>query len=322
MAISVDESRPRLKGFAAFYESDIQGWMADRVQRHGRAKIQAAIIGAIGLVMIPIGFFLNGALDLDIEDIDYRFPMAIILLWVVFVGWLAFRPLKKLHGEVKDYLLTKVCHYMGLSYDEGAVSFPFDAIRETGIFPSFHTKKVEDHIRGAEDGVNFELAEVLLKRRQQTGRSTTYVTVYHGVVFSFTFPKPFHGKTLVSQDSGAVGNFFSKFGKPSRVHLEDPRFEKMFEVYSTDQVEARYLLTPTFMERISTLADLFGKKSVEMAFIDSRLIVSIRVSGDQFEAGGMFKGMNDTSRIETLVKELCVVFEIVETLNLTTRSRA
>jgi len=322
MTISIDESRPRLNGFASFYETDIRGWMADRSTRHGKAKFQAIATAVIGLLFVPFGISINGAFDLGIEDFDPRFPMVILFLWVLGVGWLAIWPLKRLHGEVKNYLLTKVCNFMGLAYDEGAATFPFEAVQQTGIFPSFHRKTVEDHIRGTEDGVNFELAEIVLKRRQRTGRNTTYVEVYHGVVFSFTFPKQFNGKTLVSRDSGAVGNFFGKIGKPQQVHLEDPRFEKLFQVYSTDQVEARYLLTPTFMERITTLADLFGKKAVDMAFLDNRLIVSVRVTENQFEAGGMFKGMTDTSRIETLAKELCVVFDIVDTLNLTTQSRA
>jgi len=38
-----------------------------------------------------------------------------------------------------------------------------------------------------------------------------------------------------------------------RVGLVDPVFEKIFEAYGTDQVEARYLLTPTFMQRLVRL---------------------------------------------------------------------
>ncbi len=43
--------------------------------------------------------------------------------------------------------------------------------------------------------------------------------------------------------------------EPEMVHLEDPRFDGVFTVYSTDQVEARYLLTPTFMERLADLPE-------------------------------------------------------------------
>ena len=131
-----------------------------------------------------------------------------------------------------------------------------------------------------------------------------------------TFPKRFNGKTLVLRDSGSVGNFFKGIGKENRIRLEDPRFEKMFEVYGTDQVEARYLLTPTFMERMMELAELFGQKSVELAFFEDRLLLSIRVSTDQFEGGSLLQSMTDVARIETLVKELCAIFDVIDTLKL------
>ena len=35
--------------------------------------------------------------------------------------------------------------------------------------------------------------------------------------------------------------------------LENPDFEKTFDVYSTDQIEARYLLSPSMMERLLAL---------------------------------------------------------------------
>jgi len=46
------------------------------------------------------------------------------------------------------------------------------------------------------------------------------------------------------------------------------------------------------------------------------------VSDDQFEGGGLFTEMTDTARIETLVKQLCAVFDVIDTLRLTLRTRA
>lgn len=39
-------------------------------------------------------------------------------------------------------------------------------------------------------------------------------------------------------------------GRPDVVRLEDPEFEKIFVVYSSDEVEARYILSTSFMERL------------------------------------------------------------------------
>jgi hypothetical protein len=40
-----------------------------------------------------------------------------------------------------------------------------------------------------------------------------------------------------------------------RVRLEDPVFEKVYEVYGTDQVAARALLNPAFMEKMLKLGE-------------------------------------------------------------------
>jgi len=40
------------------------------------------------------------------------------------------------------------------------------------------------------------------------------------------------------------------------VRLEDPVFEKIYEVYGTDQVASRALLNPAFMERLRALGAL------------------------------------------------------------------
>ncbi len=322
MSLSIDESRPQLRGFSEFYETELRGWLAERSGRHGKAKLFAFVAGGVGLALLPLWIWLYILADIRIHEFSGELAIAIPLLYVVGVIFGASIPLRRLHGEVKAHLLGRVCSYMGLSYSEQPKNFPFDAFKGAGLLPSYNTRKLEDHVRGIHDTVKFELAECVLKRRQRTGKTTTYVEVYHGILVSLTFAKNFNGKLLVSRDAGTVGNFFGGLGKEQRIRLEDPRFEKMFEVYGTDQVEARYLLTPTFMERIVALSDHFGKKSVELAFVDNRLLVSIRVSTDQFEGGGLFTRMTDTARIESLVKELCAVYDVVDTLQLNLRTRA
>ncbi len=322
MALNIDETRPQLRGFTNFYETELRQWLAERSGRHGNAKIFALAAGGIGLALLPLWIWLYVLADIRLHEVSGELTFAIPLLYVVGVVYGASIPLRRLHGEVKAHLLGRVCNYMGLAYQERPQNFPFDAFMDAGLLPSYNQRLLEDHIRGIHDTVKFELAECVLKRRQRTGKTTTYVEVYHGILISLTFAKNFSGELLVRRDAGAIGNFFGGLGKEQRIRLEDPRFEKMFEVYGTDQVEARYLLTPTFMERIVDLTALFGKKGVELAFTDNRLLVSIRVTTDQFEGGGLFTRMTDTVRIETLVQELCAVFDVVDTLQLNLRTRA
>lgn len=322
VALNIDRSRPQLQGFDEYYTTEIAGWMAERVDRHRKAKTHCFVIGGIGLLLVtPLLVWAYFAFDIRLHEFWEELPFVLLVVFVGLVVWWAIAPLRKLQGEVKGFLLDKVCGFLGLTYRLKPEDFPFASFDQAGLMPGHHRCKLEDNIAGTHDDVAFDLAECRLERRQRTRRGTNYVQVYHGVLFRFTFPKRFEGKTLVSRDAGAIGNFFKGMDKEQRIHLEDPRFEKLFAVYATDQVEARYLLTPALMERIMALAEHIGQKSVEMAFLDDHLLLSIRVTKDQFEGGGMFQSMTDAARIEELLKEICLVYDVIDTLKINIKTR-
>ena len=64
-----------------------------------------------------------------------------------------------------------------------------------------------------------------------------------GFFFIADFQKDFQGHTTILRNS-----LFKLSSSGSRVKLENPDFEKTFDVYSTDQIEARYLLSPSRSE--------------------------------------------------------------------------
>lgn len=68
------------------------------------------------------------------------------------------------------------------------------------------------------------------------------------------------------KDSGWL-NLFKKIGRPERVKLEDVSFERQFEVFSDNQIEARYLLTTAFMERMSEVKKAFQGKNIQFSFL-------------------------------------------------------
>ncbi|MBK9503985.1 MAG: DUF3137 domain-containing protein [Bacteroidetes bacterium] len=55
-------------------------------------------------------------------------------------------------------------------------------------------------------------------------------------------------------------------GRPDVVRLEDVEFEKQFVVYSSDEVEARYILSTSFMEQIMAF------KRKQMPIFNCRLL--------------------------------------------------
>ncbi|MBK9456075.1 MAG: DUF3137 domain-containing protein [Bacteroidetes bacterium] len=103
------------------------------------------------------------------------------------------------------------------------------------------------------------------------------------------FNKHFNGNTYVLSDFGErfLGGFGKmlqglSIGRPDVVRLEDVEFEKQFVVYSSDEVEARYILSTSFMEQIMA----FKKKTnanIQLSFVGNNINVAIPMKENMFE---------------------------------------
>ena len=127
--------------------------------------------------------------------------------------------------------------------------------------------------------------------------------------------KPFKGQTVVLKDSGLL-NKFKGFPDMERVKLEDVVFEKHFEVYSTDQIEARYLLTTAFMERILQLKKLYRGKKIEISFYANKLLLAIDTRENMFEPCSFFKTNLNKKKFDQVFEQFWMIFSIIHVLKL------
>ena len=197
-----------------------------------------------------------------------------------------------------------------------------------GILPPHETALTKDHLTGDYKTVPIALLQCTLQSESGTGKDRRTTTDFHGLVITIDVPKRFSGHTTVRRDHGKLGNWFGKQFASSGlqpVKLEDPRFEARYEVYASDQVEARYLLTNTFMERIVALEDLFTEKNgrscnIQCAFKDGKLLIILPMTRDWFQTGSVFKPANFISDINTILHEMDQLFAIVDILQLDDRT--
>jgi len=150
-----------------------------------------------------------------------------------------------------------------------------------------------------------------------------YHTIFRGIFFIADFHKNFIGETIVLPDTaeklfGKLGTMFQKMNvvRPKLVKLENPEFEKAFAVYGTDQIEARYILTPSMMERIMDFKNKSGK--IHLSFLHSKVYIAIQVNKNLFEPP-FLKSMLDFRVIEEYFSYLRLSVNIVEDLDLNTR---
>lgn len=246
---------------------------------------------------------------------------ALALIW-------GYAPLGELRKTVKVGLNDRFAAAFGLSY-KPKVHTPlrYDAFREHDLLPNSDRRSFEDQFSGEAHGADFDIYEAHLEQRRRTKNRTYYVTVFRGVLIRISFPRTVEGVTLVTRDKGLLNGLegWAKktFGgrKLERIGLVDPTFEKAFEVYGTDQVMARYLLTPSFMERLLKLETVLRGKNVRCVFDEDlgdgagrgELLIAAE-TGNKFEAGSMFTPLTDPKRIETLHGEFSLIDEIITTV--------
>lgn len=111
---------------------------------------------------------------------------------------------------------------------------------------------------------------------------------FNGLFFLADFNKHIQGETFVMPDTverllGKFGQSIQKSSKGELVKLENPEFEKLFAVFSTNQTEARYLLTPAIMEGMVKIRKEVGANCY-FSFIGERVYCGIEFNKALFEA--------------------------------------
>ncbi|MDH6357951.1 DUF3137 domain-containing protein [Parabacteroides sp. PF5-9] len=169
----------------------------------------------------------------------------------------------------------------------------------------------EDLISGVMDKTRFRFSEVHAEEKHTGSKGQTrWVTLFKGFMFIADFHKDFKGETVVLRNS------FLRL-KQNRVKLENGEFEKRFDVFSDDQVEARYLLTPSMMERIVELDKRFDE-GVIFSFCRSNIMIAIHNETNHFEAG-LWTKINDREVIYRDYMMITSLIAIIDELNLNTR---
>jgi len=243
-----------------------------------------------------------------------------VFMAVLVVGLIAFviayDPIRKLARKLKQEYCAAIAGAMGASFSIGDFDPPaLERMKALRLLPGYQKSAFEDLFAGAHKGARYELYEAHLQQRTTDSKGRTrYTTVFRGQLIRMHFPREFLGVTIVRRDMGV----FNVFGggenggrKLERVRLVDPTFEKAFEVWGADQVEARYLLHPVMMERLIALETGLHGKRIRCAFECGDLLVAVE-GGDLFEPGDMFKPLVDPSRARRIVDEIAGVVGVMD----------
>lgn len=307
------------KNFKEFYEQklvpDLE--ILDLTRKKVDRRVLLVVFVAV-VVIVLIGKLFNGA---------------VVFYSQIMVGVFAFIILsilsKKYRLDFKNKIVQKITAFV----DEDLVYSPETYISKEEFVNSAIFKnncndfRGEDHFKGKLGDTIIEFSEIVARHKTSSGsaskRKEHYKTIFKGVFFVADFNKNLKGKTLVLPDTaekilGKFGqNLQSMSSRGELIKLEDPVFEKEFCVYSDDQIEARYILTPSLMQRMVEFKNKW-KTKVYLSFYKSKVYIAIKMDKNLFETR-LFKSIVDYEFVHDNMRFLILMTDVVEDLNLNTR---
>lgn len=100
-----------------------------------------------------------------------------------------------------------------------------------------------------------------------------------------------------------------------RITLEDNEFNKMFNIYSNDNINARYILSPVLMEKLKEIRSLPHINELHVSFIGTKIYLALSTDADYFKLD-MKKSLCNEEVHLNFVKEMCVARDFIHTLKL------
>ena len=286
------------------------------------------IIGIISICAVIISaYFYYTSVNKIV--FDPRIIAIAIMLSLLLINWIV----KFYKNEAKKVVLPKLISYIGnfKIVEKATVQNSIESyLQSLELIDRFNSFSCDDCLEGEYKGVHISANEVELKYTTGSGKSRRTYCVFNGLFIRFKSFKNFSGRTVIKRDEGLS---WKKYGN---IVLEDPEFEKYFNVDGTDQIEARFLITPAFMNRLVELKKRPIGRGITMSFeqgyvniaADSRtewisfpflkemcILFDWQKRKDWFEIS-ILKPVTDITNYRQVVLDLLSIFSIIDVLKM------
>ncbi|WP_271077619.1 DUF3137 domain-containing protein [Aurantiacibacter sp. MUD61] len=301
----------------ALLAGDLGQWLEDQKAVREEAKKKTWNRRFMVLVVVlPLMAFALIAFQIDYLPV----------LWGgFFLGGIGFAwaqmPVSKAVRNVKIGINDAIADTLGIEYAHDCeAGMPFELAKACKLLPSHDRTHFEDRWSGDIGGIPFMLHEAKLEERRGSGKNRRWVTVFRGIVMSIGYKRRFHGTTLLVRDN-AHRTFFG--GKRDSIKvagmqldyadMTHPDFEDRFDIYTTDQVEARHLIDPLYVERLIALERSYSGEGIATIFHEGGIVVTLK-TGNMFESGSI-DAADDRHRMQRTVDQFARIADLAKNLN-------
>lgn len=211
-------------------------------------------------------------------------------IWLVVLALLAIYPIimftkvRDLYKEkIKSLTIAQIFsdYFDNIKYDLNQ-GFPEEQVEFLDLFNVGQSYVTNDFISGCHKDIRFTRSDVNTWTTYYTGKTTVTITYFHGQVFEFDFFKP---KDSILKLTSRSSNIFKSFGNKNLLEalkFEDDEFNQMFHSFSNNDLDAYYIMTPHYMEKVKNLTQFIYDDFVVL-FHNSKVYIAIFNREDKME---------------------------------------
>ncbi len=247
--------------------------------------------------------------DMIVHKSDGLKIFFIILFLTGFIGSIWLSVYKK---NLKEKFRPKIMKNLRLEAFQKKSRMPVISLRSKGLLPSYSSCFEDDCFCCTVLKTPFAMREVRLKKSSGSGKKRRSVTVFQGPIVYFDTEKNYPATVLV-KEKRKTGLFLLGEDKKNHVTLEDPEFEEKYAVFSKDQIGARKILTPAFMETLKKVETVF-QAPASLLFDKNQVIVAIDTRRDMFEFIDLKNGLTDEAPYRRFYEETAALQTLGELL--------
>lgn len=281
--------RPSLNEIDAVFRNELEPEFA-AIERHRKGVITGTLITAALVALALVAFYTFGVLN---GESGFQFAQILVIGGVLGGGWVLKGSRAKFRSEFKERVMLPVTRrfFPELSYGpERCISKSL--YDEADLFRTeLDHYSGNDLFTGKLGEVDFSFSELLCQYQSGSGKNRHTHTAFRGFFFVGEFHRDFYFRTKIVPDTaesilGVLGRGLQRLGDSvsdeKLIDLENPEFEKLFKATANDQVEARYILTPIFMEKLVAFRRKVGG-DVSLSFANGKMFLAISTHHDYFE---------------------------------------
>ena len=208
----------------------------------------------------------------------------------------------------KGVIFKKILSFIGV-FKINKTKFLKDKIFKLHLFDSFSSCFFGKRYTGKYKLLDVDITEINLKSSE--GKRKNVQTVFNGVLITVPNKKRYQnaGYTLVKPHSTI------NFNNNQRIQIEDEEFNKYYDVYSNDRLEAIYMLNKSFIKRMINLAKKEMVKNISICFEQGNIYIAIAFDEDLFEIP-FSQPATKIENYKSVVTKIIILLKIIDSLNL------